>query len=136
MRRVLVALAVAASAAAAYGLRNEFTPTILWRGTPEQIRLAARFAALADIRACHVRIGSAAMPGYVQRESEEVKSRLRNLPELPVPHRAFSPLKHRAAIYAQAYDEEVIPYFLDPVPPGPDMFVDFGTSPPRLNCPP
>src|SRR5689334_12800058 len=137
MRRVALTLAISGSiAAAGYAFRSEFTPTILWRGTPQEIQVAAREAAWADIRACHVRISPAAMPGYFQRESEEVRYRIRKLPEVPLPHRAFSPLKHSAAVYGQAYNEEVIPYFLDPIPPGPDAFAEPGTSPPRLNCPP
>jgi hypothetical protein len=140
VRRVMVALVLAAAVAAVFGLRGEFTPTILWRGTAEQIRTAARLAAFADIRACHLRICLAdeanVMPAYLADEKEEVRFRILDLPEVSLPHRALSPLKQRAAIYARAYNEEVVPYLVE-ARPETTVSEDFALSvtwPPRLNC--
>jgi len=85
-------------------------PVILATGTPEEIREAAIADARADIAAGRPRIaftgGIASWPvGVPEKDFKLVKS----CPRVPLPIGCTSPWLQQAAIYAAAYNREILP---------------------------
>jgi hypothetical protein len=89
-------------------------PAILATGSPEEIRQTAVADARADIAAHKPRIaitgGYAAWPTGVPPEYFEM---VRRYPAVPLPCGCTSAWLKEAAIYAEAYNHQILPYLLN-----------------------
>jgi hypothetical protein len=95
------------------GCQTPYGPAILATGSPEEIRQQAIADARADIGASGPRIaitgGFAAWPTGVP---EEYFKTVMRYPSVPLPCGCTSPWLKEAAIYAEAYNLEILPHLL------------------------
>jgi hypothetical protein len=91
-------------------------PAVLKTGSPEDIRSEAIATARADIAEGKPRVawtgGIVAQPTGIPQEYFPLLSKLK-LPSVPLPSGCTHPLLQQAAIYAEAYNKEILPYILN-----------------------
>lgn len=96
-----------------YGPQRCLGPSILQTGSATEIRSTAIANARADIAASKPRIaftgGFACMAVGVPEEDREL---IKNLPNVPLPCGCTEPCLEQAAVYAEAYNQEMLPYLL------------------------
>ena len=113
MRYLTHVLVLAVVVCAGCELWHDYTPTILWRGTDENIQAAAREAAHADIAAGSLRVAISGTddpaPYGIPQASWPL---VRSYPTLDLPSGCTARLAREGRLYGEAYNEVVAPYVL------------------------
>jgi hypothetical protein len=88
-------------------------PAILDNGSRREIQAAAVEAARADIAAGRPKVAwTGGFACWAVGVPIEHIGLVKNLPNIPLPCGCTEPLLEQAAIYAEAYNKEVLPYLI------------------------
>jgi hypothetical protein len=88
-------------------------PAVLDNGNRQEIQAAAIADAQADIAASRPRVAwTGGIASWAVGVPIEDIGLVKNLPNIPLPCGCTEPLLEQAAIYAEAYNKEVLPYLL------------------------